>query len=411
MTGDRYEADEDKLQQVFDAYIADLVFGDTDPVRGEKPTVVMLGGQLAAGKSTALTSIVERHQGTVAPVSPDKFRPFHPYYDEIKRDHPHELMAFTSEAMYRFSEMTRTYAHAHGYGMVIEGTFGNPPGPVAIVEQLAQRPEPPVHEGFRAEAVGIAVSEYRSRLDMVGRYLAQPPGRGRWTDAEHHDRIYRMVPRTLDALEASPHVDRVIVTDRSGATHYDNTRDESGGAWAHEPHAGAALKHARSDGAVPFDRPEATEWMTSYWQHAERLLDRRELNPVTAPTMLALHADADLVAPIAHAGDQGALAQHERWQVVQKAVFQAGQQGVDNTSLPRTPNAYLAADAEQRARFIAALASGVPTGKREEHPVDPVAEDAVRRAQQGTHPPGRREAAPEDRRPRNRPGPDPGLER
>lgn len=70
-----YEVRPEKLREIFDEYIKDLVFGDTQPAPpGQRPVMVQLGGQLAAGKSHALKGVIDRHRGQVALVSPDDFR-------------------------------------------------------------------------------------------------------------------------------------------------------------------------------------------------------------------------------------------------------------------------------------------------------------------------------------------------
>ncbi|WP_017558047.1 zeta toxin family protein [Nocardiopsis baichengensis] len=408
MADEAFGVSEERMRQIFDRRIVRFLgFHRTVPVHSGPPTVVLLGGQMAAGKSSSLAGIIERHGDAVTPISPDDFRAFHPDYEQIMAERPHDLVELTAPAMRTWNAMAQQYAHEAGYPLVIEGTFGHSPGVLKIVDRMAHTPESGLHPGFEAEVVGVAVSEYRSRLDMVGRYLSHPPGQGRWVPAEAHDRVYAAVPETMDALEADENVRRVIVTDRSGTVHYDNTRGEDG-AWLHPPGAGEALKQARSEGQVPFGRQEAREWMASYWRYAESFAQRGEINTVTAPTMLALHTDADRIAPIAYADDNAALEEHRRWQTMQKAVVLAGQRGADNSALPHSPGAFLGASSEERAAYAAAITQ---SGERSQQ-VDAQASEAVRRARQGMAPPGQRPTAPRDQgRPRGRGGPDPGLER
>ncbi|MDA8371438.1 MAG: zeta toxin family protein [Nocardiopsaceae bacterium] len=404
------EVSEERLRQIFEKRIVRFLgFANADPVHGRPPLVVLLGGQMAAGKSSSLARIIERHGGAIIPVSPDDFRAFHPAYEHIMAERPHDLVALTSQAMYAWNAMTQQHAHEAGYPLVIEGTFGYAPGALEIVDRMTRTPDSGLHPGFEAEVAAVAVSEYRSRLDMVGRYLAQPPGRGRWAPAEAHDRVYTAIPQTLEALEANEHVRRVVITDRSGAVHYDNTRGDDG-RWVRPPGAGEALKQARAEGQVPFDQQEARDWLAAYWRQAEHLAQRGEVNAITAPTMLALHADADHIAPIAYADDTAALEEHTRWQAVQKAAFIAGQRGADNAALPHTPRIYFQSSRAERDAFTAAIT------RAGEHPgpmqVDAQAAEAVRRAQQGTAPPGQRPATVRDQeRSRKRSGPESGIER
>ncbi|MBX9388148.1 zeta toxin family protein [Streptomonospora nanhaiensis] len=403
-----YEVHEATLRELFDDHIRDFVFDAAAPTHGNAPTVVMLGGQLGAGKSHALASVLERHGGSLTPFSPDDLRAFHPLFDDIMREHPHELVPLTAQAVRSWSQMVHEHAHERGYGLVIEGSFGRPPARLKVVDQLARRPASGVHPGFRAEVVAIAVNEYRSRLDMVGRYLTMPTGLGRWSEAPGHDRTYRMVPQTVEALEANPHVERVIVTDRVGTVHYDNARGADG-AWRSPPRAAHVLREARSEGRVPFDQAEAARWLSAYWAYNRQLLERGELNAVTAETMLVLHADADKVAPIAYVGQTAALARHERWQGVQKAVLLAGSHGVDNALLPPTPEAFLTAEATKQQQFAEAVAQADPHTPSEEWEA---AREAVRRARQGLVPPSAgTDSAPPRARTDSGPGTEPSLER
>ncbi len=87
------------------------------------------------------------------------------------------MVPLTSQAMYVWSDMVRQYAHQHGYGIVVEGTFRSPEYLVQYAQEAAQ-PVPGVHDGFLNEIVVVATPREQSALDMVGRYLADPPGRG-----------------------------------------------------------------------------------------------------------------------------------------------------------------------------------------------------------------------------------------
>ncbi|MFY7065491.1 zeta toxin family protein [Nocardiopsis changdeensis] len=382
MSPEPYDVGPEQLREIFDEYIKDLVFGDAQPAPpGQRPVMVQLGGQLAAGKSHALKGVINRHQGRVALVSPDDFRAYHPRYSEIMRERPQEMMALTAQAMYAWSDMVREHAHLHGLGIVTESTFRRTEDLLGYSAEMAD-PVPGRHPGFATEVVVVATPGDRSCLDMVGRYLADPPGQGRWADVEGHDSSYDQLPITVDALEGSPHVHRVIVTDRSGAIHYDNSRGADG-RWGQEARGGQALRDVRGEGRVPFSQEEASAWVSSYWKHAEKLITREELGPRTTPTMLSLHERADRVAQVAYAGDPERLAQHKEWQQVQKAVFVAAGRGASNSDLPRHPEEFLNADEAKKTRFMATMrAAGhsppnMTTGS----------EEAVRLAQQGMAPP------------------------
>lgn len=406
-----FDVSPEELQRIFDELIQPRLFRNAKPYpRGERPVLVQLGGQLAAGKSHALNDIVVRHGGRIVQLSPDQLRTFHPRYEEIMRDRPHEMVPLTSQAMYVWSDMVRQYAHQHGCGIVVEGTFRSPEYLVQYAQEAAQ-PVPGVHDGFLNEIVVVATPREQSALDMVGRYLADPPGEGRWADIGGHDVTFDQLPLSVEILENTPQIDRVIVTDRAGTIHYDNSRGPDG-AWQQPARAAEALREARSEGKIPFNAEQAQKWLNAYWKNSADLIAREELNPTTAPTMLALHQHADRVAHVAYADDPERMAQHETWQKVQKIVFQAGERGVPNTQLPRHPEEFMNASKEEKTRFYA-LVAGALKETSQDLPKDAV--EAVKRAQQGVAPPMRGtstspspQAAADKRQGREK---DPGLER
>ncbi|NYH53033.1 hypothetical protein HNR06_002622 [Nocardiopsis arvandica] len=105
-------------------------------------------------------------------------------------------------------------------------------------------------------------------------------------------------------------------------------------------------------------KSQAQTWLSEYWNHSQGLIERGELTAETAPTMLRLHSQADRMATVAYAGQDEQLMGHVRNQTVQKAVFQAGQLGVDNAALPSHPEQFLSATDEEKKRYAASMRPG-----------------------------------------------------
>lgn len=251
-----FEVDEPTLRAIFEEELRPFVFDGIDPYPpGERPVFVQLGGQLAAGKSTALRSLMAQYQGRLAILSPDDYRRFHPQIDQIRHDHPHRMVEFTNQAMYAWSNMVREHAHEHGYGLLTEGTFRSPEYLIQYAQEAA-RPVPGRHEGAFNKVVAIATSAPRSSLDMVTRYTEKPPGQGRWADIDGHDATFEQLPHSMEALEASAHIDEVMVVDRANTVHYGNSRGPDG-RWLQTPQAGQVLRQARLEGRAPFETEEA----------------------------------------------------------------------------------------------------------------------------------------------------------
>ena len=126
----------------------------------------------------------------------------------------------------------------------------------------------------------------------------------------------------------------------------------AGGHQGAAPSAEQLLRQARSGGSTPFDQSRAQSWLAEYWECSRDLISRGELDARTAPAMLALHSQADQVASVAYEGQDQQLGKHGWFQKVQKAVFVAGQRGVDNAALPPSPQEYYSATKEERERYV-----------------------------------------------------------
>ncbi|WP_082376255.1 zeta toxin family protein [Nocardiopsis sp. NRRL B-16309] len=355
---ERFKVKDEELREVFDDVIRESVF-EGSKAAGGKPVIILLGGQLAAGKSTALKKIREQNPGIVE-IDPDSFRSQHPKYKEIMTECPDKMVQATSQAMQEWARMCRDYAYCQGISVVVEGTFSGSQGPRSFAEKFAEPRdveeggEGVSHGGYKVEVVALATPEAQSRLDLVGRYLNSAPGKGRWNPTDAHDRIYKNIPETVSALEKSPSVHRVLVTNRQGDSLYENTRGLDGrliGA----ARSAEALRLNRGDGEFPFGKREAEAWLASYSELSKKIVTRRELNSETAPSFLALHADADRMAAVAYAGQENQLAKHTWYQKVRKAVFMAGGRGVDNADLPSSPEGYFSATPAERTRYMEAM--------------------------------------------------------
>lgn len=74
-----FEVDRDELADIFITAIRDLVFENAVPYPpGQRPVMVQLGGQLAAGKPTAMADIQSRYGVHVVELKSDTFRPYPP---------------------------------------------------------------------------------------------------------------------------------------------------------------------------------------------------------------------------------------------------------------------------------------------------------------------------------------------
>ncbi|MEY9211401.1 hypothetical protein ABH917_000847 [Thermobifida halotolerans] len=234
--------------------VRDFVFGEYSATPDD-PVLVLLGGQPGAGKSRAVESVKERHPDRLVPIIGDDLRPFHPRYREIVRTDILAMPDATAQASGEWVKRSLEYALQERYSVLLEGTFRNP----LMIVQTAQRFK---EAGYRVEAIGLAVPERTSLLSTVDRFLKAPETAARWTPAEAHEISYRMVPATLQALEDSPHIQRLDITNRAGEVLFTNTRTPTGG-WT-DPTPGAAAAAAKRERDAPLTPDTACTWLEAY---------------------------------------------------------------------------------------------------------------------------------------------------
>lgn len=235
---------EKQLRDRFEDRVKEFVFGGYSPQ--VDPVLVLLGGQPAAGKSQAMAAAEQRHSDRqLVPLTGDELRSFHPDYQRLLDEEPWLFPQATGQASGAWVRMSIEYARDHGYSLILEGIFRDPAMTVATAEEFALT--------HRVEVVGLAVRAERSRLDSLHRYLDG----GRWTPPHVHDLALPQMLETIAAVEGSPAVKRVTITDRTGADRYVNERTPQG-AWGAEP---AAVQAVHSVRARPLPPEEAAGWL------------------------------------------------------------------------------------------------------------------------------------------------------
>ncbi|WP_444960883.1 zeta toxin family protein [Nocardiopsis sp. M1B1] len=300
MAFEEYELSREQLDHIFDRPrrgVRKFVFGGYAPTP-DSPVLVLVGGQTGAGKSRAVADIMERHKGIV-PIIGDELRAFHPRYREVMRTENLAMPDATAQASGEFLRRSLDHAVAERYSVLLEGTFRNPLMVVQTAERFHQ-------EGYQVEVVGLAVPERTSLLSTVDRYLEAPEHAARWTPARAHSISYRMVPATLQAMEDSPHIQRLSVTNRAGENLFTNIRTSTG-MWK-DPTPGGAVVATKVERDTLLSPEAANAWLKGYVASTRELAIRGQLNEVTRPTVERLGQIADQVATVAFPHDVQARA-------------------------------------------------------------------------------------------------------
>lgn len=299
---DPYELSPQQLRERFDTKVVDYVFARRQP--SDHPVAILTGAQPAAGKTLAMTAVSEQNADCdVIRLSGDELRQFHPKYHELMATDPIAMVPATQQASTAWMQMAFDHAVEHGYSFVAEGTFRNPQAVLADARFFAtgQRDEgseavplPAGRSRHEVWILALAVRDERSRLDALHRFLAPGEDAGRWVWPEWAKASYDAIPSTVAAAEASPHVHRVIVTNRSGVDLYVNTRRPDG-AMEHPPASAEAVLAER---ARPLPVHDADGWLTRQQDVIQTFVATGQVDPTTYETLSITIADAQTVIPM-----------------------------------------------------------------------------------------------------------------
>ncbi|MFV5994955.1 zeta toxin family protein [Streptomyces sp. NPDC056231] len=286
----KYFLTEEQLRAEFDLTVQRYVFDGYQP-QPDQPVLVLLGAQPAAGKSQAMQATQRAYEGAdLVPLTGDELRSLHPRYDELRREGPQTFETGTAQASGPWVRMSIDYALKNRYSLVLEGVFRDPAMTISTAERFAAA-------GFRVEIVALGVREERSRLDALHRFLTPGTGLpGRWTPPELQDLSYRMMPETVAAAEASAIVQRITITNRTGADLYVNERSPDG-RWRSAP---AAVQALQSERARPLPATEAQSWLSRYQQVIVTFAGEGRVDEASGGVLQRLTADADAVVAMAY---------------------------------------------------------------------------------------------------------------
>lgn len=173
--------------------------------KSERPEVIYVAGQPAAGKSVIIESIATDH----VVMDSDELRRYHPALDEIMRLDPLRMDVLTNGPVPFWMSSLIEYAREHGHSLIIENTLSNPEFIAGEIEKFRAA-------GFNVRIVALAVAQEVSRLGIVQRYLAakRTSKIPRWTNEVSHTNGYRAIVPGLRALEGM--VDSLEIRTRDG---------------------------------------------------------------------------------------------------------------------------------------------------------------------------------------------------
>ncbi|MBF8184531.1 zeta toxin family protein [Nonomuraea sp. K274] len=233
--------------------------------RSIEPTMIVVGGQPGAGKSTTIARLHDdlQDRGGAVRIIVDDYKAFHPGYDQLLAWDDIAANALIQPIAKKWQSMAFDYVIERHYNVIVEATLGNPEDAREFIQHFTGH-------GYRVETEFVATAGPQSRLSILTRYLGEKvsEGAGRFVPAGDHDSRFAGSAETAAQLESDDppvQVDAIRVRLRTGETIFANERGPDG-AWTSARGARDALLTER-------ERP---------WSRAERQAFTRRLNDLRA---------------------------------------------------------------------------------------------------------------------------------
>ncbi|MGV9409180.1 zeta toxin family protein [Nocardia sp. NPDC003693] len=274
----------EQLERVFhEQIVPKLLSGATSVPDTETPEVVVVGGQMGAGKSTMIADVVATFadRGGVTQISGDDFFKFHPRYPELMATHDADAIRHLLADARPWFRMALEHVMANRQNVILELAMGDPVKEAGLIREF-------VDNGYTARAEVMAVSEPQSRLSTINRYLSEriDDGVHRYTPPWLHDASYTGSQQMVGELESdAPPVRLESLTVRSRTeTLYQNTRDEDGN-WTEPPRAAEVLSGERDRPWTPDEKQLYQEQLAQVRQRMAEMAAQRPAETETLETL------------------------------------------------------------------------------------------------------------------------------
>ncbi|WP_052391177.1 zeta toxin family protein [Streptomyces sp. NRRL B-24484] len=256
-------------------------------VSQEKPVVLLVAGPPGSGKSTLgdlLLPVLGLRGGAVR-VGADLYKAVHQDYDRLLSQDVRTAGTTVRTDTRRWQAAVEEHVRSRRLDALVETALAD--ADEARAQVGAYRAA-----GYRVEVVAVACALAWSQLGVLGRYLGEGAGAGRYVSWSNHDECARQLGRTLEVLEAERLVDRITVVRRGTELLYCNELVD--GAWSKAPGAARAVEAER-----------ARWWSAMETDRFRRSLRQTEHSLVRAETrlpadrLLAVSRDAERAAALA----------------------------------------------------------------------------------------------------------------
>lgn len=220
--GNEYKLTIEENVRIYNDEIKQLAFRHVRRAE-EIPTVYIIGGQPAAGKSKVLDKAFREVDCNAVIINGDDYRKFHPEEKEIYERFGHEGSKYTHPDCAKWAVDAMKEARSNKYNVILENTLRSSDITYTINNFK--------NNGYRVEIKILAVNELESLAGIYHRYEDQlsiynnqkdPTTIPRFTPLEYHDNAYTSMLSTVEKIEQDGIADLKIYN-RKGDLLYDST--------------------------------------------------------------------------------------------------------------------------------------------------------------------------------------------
>ncbi|WP_322770536.1 zeta toxin family protein [Frankia sp. Cr1] len=207
------------------------------------PLVVFLVAQPGSGKTRVARQLAVAFddRGGFIDVDSDRYKPFHPDYDQLMTENDRAMALHTGFDGRRWVQAMHEHVRSHRLNALVQATAIDP---ASVGENMARYRT----AGYQVAAAFLGVPEAMSQQGVVHRYHEQvrDRGSGRLTVAENARRSYAGIPLLADLIDAERLADLVVVVRRGEVEpRYANQLGPDGN-WTAPPHLRAAVETERN---------------------------------------------------------------------------------------------------------------------------------------------------------------------
>ncbi|WP_297005777.1 zeta toxin family protein [uncultured Corynebacterium sp.] len=264
-------------QSAQEPILADLLLDvDTPHSASPSPTLVVVTGQPAAGKSRTIDRISAALDTPAVVLDSDVLRLNHPAMPDIMERDPQRMDVLSNGPVGFWMSGVIDHCRQHRYNIIIENTLTNP-------KQVSETAQLFHDTGFAVAVAALAVHEEVSRLGIVSRYLAgiDTDAFPRWTTERSHTTACHGMVSGLATINGS--VDTIEVYDRQGHPLYAGSNGT------------AAAEAVTRERTTPLTDRQIQEWTTDYLRALPRLSDPAIVTAQTRTVLTNVVADAERI--------------------------------------------------------------------------------------------------------------------